>query len=488
MGKALAGRYVIVRRLGEGGMGTVYVAEKLALGKHVALKILHGQLATQPEVLDRFLQEAKAASRIGHPHVIDITDFGRTPEGYVFIAMELCDGRDLHDEMVAAESLRLPWRRTRRIALQVCAALAAAHEQGVIHRDLKPENIFLTDRQGGRDFVKLLDFGIAKLNETELSHPSIGPALGIAVPHGGPSGRTQTRAGMLIGTPEYMAPEQARGDPIDHRADIYAMGCLLFRMVAGKPPFEADNPMQTLQLQMTAEVPSVAADLATLGAPAEVESVIRRALAKDPADRYASAADLAADLRRVSPGRARDAVTPAPPFAKKPARTGPMAAFTKAPVPVPMPAAKRRRRPWAVAGLAVVVLGAGAAVVYKLAVFARAESSLAVAVADAGASVTPAADAETVTADAGPRVLFPDGGTERHGIEGRQPRKNRPHHSKASEPEPENAPGTDAGTGPTHSAGAKADAGPHTAPARPADARPQPADTVGDPKLKNPFD
>ena len=207
VGQTLAGRYRIERKLGEGGMGAVYLGHHVALEKKVALKVLHGEFVRKADLIERFLQEAKAASKIRHDNVIDITDFGQTDDGLVFFAMELLDGRDLAEELGLAQLAGevMPWPRTRHIFLQICAALSAAHAKGIIHRDLKPENIYLVERLGQKDFVKLLDFGIAKLTEVN------------------DEGRKLTKTGMLFGTPEYMSPEQARGEKVDQRVDVYAM-------------------------------------------------------------------------------------------------------------------------------------------------------------------------------------------------------------------------------------------------------------------------
>jgi serine/threonine protein kinase len=211
LGQTLAGRYHIHKKLGEGGMGAVYLAVHTLLEKQVALKVLHGEFARKPDLVERFMQEAKAASRIRHENVIDISDFGVTPDGFVFFAMELLHGHDLHEEISRARlaGVPIPWDRSRKIFLQICSALSAAHSHGIVHRDLKPENIYLIEFLGHKDFVKLLDFGIAKLTEASEGD------------------RKLTRTGMLFGTPEYMSPEQARGENVDHRVDIYAMGCIL---------------------------------------------------------------------------------------------------------------------------------------------------------------------------------------------------------------------------------------------------------------------
>jgi serine/threonine-protein kinase len=305
LGQVLAGRYMIHKKLGEGGMGAVYLATHNLLEKQVALKVLHGEFARKPDLVERFMQEAKAASRIRHENVIDISDFGSTAEGMVFFAMELLKGHDLHEEVARARlaGQLLPWERTKKIFLQICSALSAAHAIGIIHRDLKPENIYLVEFLGEPDFVKLLDFGIAKLTEVAEGD------------------RKLTRTGMLFGTPEYMSPEQARGDTIDARVDVYAMGCILFQMVTGRVPFEADNFMSVLSLHLVEPVPVIPPEVFdSIGAPRALAAVIDCALAKDRNQRFASIDELAAAVRRASgdkltgPVAARPSV-PAPPSA-----------------------------------------------------------------------------------------------------------------------------------------------------------------------------
>jgi len=297
LGKTLAGRYLIQKKLGEGGMAIVYLATHKVLEKQVALKVLHGECARKPELVERFMQEAKAASRIRHENVIDISDFGATPDGYVFFAMELLHGHDLHDEIVRARvaSQLLPWQRSKRIYLQICAALSAAHALGIIHRDLKPENIYLVEFLGDPDFVKLLDFGIAK--QTEL-------ALG---------DRKLTQTGMLFGTPEYMSPEQARGDTFDHRVDVYAMGCILFQLVTGKLPFEGENFMGVLTKHLTEPPPEIPPEVFdSIGAPRALAGVIQQALAKDRDQRFATMDDLANAVRELSGDKPAAPVTVLP--------------------------------------------------------------------------------------------------------------------------------------------------------------------------------
>src|SRR4051812_31963254 len=285
LGQTLAGRYLIQRKLGEGGMGAVYQATHNVLEKQVALKVLHGEFARKPDLVERFMQEAKAASRIRHENVIDISDFGTTPEGLVFFAMELLHGHDLHEEIARARlaGQLLPWQRSKRIFVQICAALSAAHALGIIHRDLKPENIYLVDFLGEPDFVKLLDFGIAKLTEVADGD------------------RKLTRTGMLFGTPEYMSPEQARGDAVDPRVDVYAMGCILFQLVTGRVPFEAENFMGVLSLHLTQPPPAIPPEVFdSIGAPRTLAQIIDRALAKDRNQRFATIDELSRAVRAAS--------------------------------------------------------------------------------------------------------------------------------------------------------------------------------------------
>ncbi len=302
VGRVLVDRYKIERRLGEGGMGAVYLARHTTLEKQVALKVLHGEFSRKKDLVERFLQEARAASRIRHENVIDITDFGSTEDGYVFFAMELLEGRDLHEALSRAklDGEVLPWARSRTIFLQVCAALEAAHGQGIVHRDLKPENIYLVEWYGHQDFVKLLDFGIAKMT-AEV----------------GKDGRKLTKTGMLFGTPEYMSPEQARGEKADLRVDIYAMGCILYQLLTGDVPFDAENFMGILTQHLSAEVPPIGEKLADSGAPLGIEAVVMKALAKDREERFQSIHEFAEAVRAVS-GRARTApVEDGAPIARK---------------------------------------------------------------------------------------------------------------------------------------------------------------------------
>ena len=356
LNQVLAGRYLIKKKLGEGGMGAVYLSQHTILEKAVALKILHGEFARKPDLVERFMQEARAASRIRHENVIDISDFGSTPDGLVFFAMELLHGHDLHEEIARARlaKTRLPWERSRKIFLQICSALAAAHAQGIVHRDLKPENIYLVEWLGHKDFVKLLDFGIAKLTEAAEGD------------------RKLTRTGMLFGTPEYMSPEQARGENVDHRVDVYAMGCILFQLVTGKVPFEAENFMGILSLHLTEPPPPIDPSvLAEIGAPPELESIIGKALAKSRAERWETIDEMANAIRALHGEDAQPVLEPRVPRVQSAApRTGaPVRTEWKGQVSVPtgdepLPQAPKSKLPLVLGGVAVVAaLAIGAVIV-----------------------------------------------------------------------------------------------------------------------------
>lgn len=279
VGQTLDGRYRILRRIGEGGMGIVYEAVHAVIEKRVALKILRNDFSSRPDVVQRFRQEAKSASRIGSEHIVDISDFGETPDGSSYFVMELLDGSDL--ATVLQRETTLPLSRAADILLQCCKALGAAHSKGIVHRDMKPENIFLTTRDGRSDFVKIVDFGIAKMSDIETR---------------GASGKKLTKTGMIFGTPEYMSPEQAMGKELDHRVDIYALGVIFFEMLTGRVPFVGDSFMGILAQHMFEPPPRLTAVNPGLQVGPSIERFVERALAKDPAHRFSSCAEMAAAL------------------------------------------------------------------------------------------------------------------------------------------------------------------------------------------------
>ncbi len=275
VGTTLGERYRIIRQIGEGGMGIVYEAEHVVIEKKVALKVLRDDFSKRPEVVERFRQEAKSASRIGHDNIVDISDFGETPRGQSYFVMEYLEGEDLAN-VLAREGTLAPDRAVN-ILLQCTKALGAAHVKGIVHRDMKPENIFLVSRDEQRDFVKIVDFGIAKMSDIETE---------------GAPGRKLTKTGMIFGTPEYMSPEQAAGKPLDHRVDVYALGVILFECLTGRVPFVGDTFMGILTQHMFEEAPTLRAVNPNVTCPEELELVIRAALAKDPDQRYGSMEEL----------------------------------------------------------------------------------------------------------------------------------------------------------------------------------------------------
>ncbi|MGH7575311.1 MAG: serine/threonine-protein kinase [Longimicrobiales bacterium] len=279
VGQVLAGRYRIVELLGAGAMGAVYVGEHLRIGRRDAIKVLRTSMARDPEAMARFTRGARNLSAIRHPNVCTIYDFGDTPDGLQFLAMELVDGETLKD--VLDREGRLELNRAAGIALQIADALGAAHGAGIVHRDLKPGNVMLARNADGSDAVKVVDFDIAK-----------GPAEA--------EGEEVTRLGFVVGTPEYMSPEQLTGEVIDGRSDIYSLGILLFRMVAGASPFHASST-QELMVQRLTTLPK-RLDEVPPGAtfPPALQRVLDRALARDVHDRQASAAELASELSAVT--------------------------------------------------------------------------------------------------------------------------------------------------------------------------------------------
>src|SRR5262245_6503097 len=243
VGKVLADRYRIDALLGEGGMGKVYAGEHVLMRKKLAIKILHRELTKVPEVVKRFEREAMAAANIEHANVAAATDFGKLPDGSVYLVLEFVQGKNLRDEIAAGPFTEA---RALHVARQIASALGRAHALNIVHRDLKPENVMLVERGGDTDFVKVLDFGIAKVPIGEVD-----PTY-----DGEDSGPTPiTKAGMVFGTPEYMAPEQALGQAVDGRADLYALGVILFEMLAGIRPFSSKSQVGILGQQLSKPPP-----------------------------------------------------------------------------------------------------------------------------------------------------------------------------------------------------------------------------------------
>jgi serine/threonine-protein kinase len=399
VGRTIAGKYVVESHIGSGAMGAVFRARQIALEKTIALKVMHGEHADDPAFAARFHREAKAASRLNHPNSIQVIDFGAEPDGLLYIAMEYLDGRSLHN--ILREQWPLPPSRIADILMQTLAALAVAHDLGIVHRDLKPENVMIlsgTDDDGRpKDVVKVCDFGIAKITDPRAyrgngERDSEGPV---------------TTAGFLVGTPEYMSPEQGRGEKLDHRSDLYSVGVILFEMLTRRVPFDAENAIGILLKHITEE-PPVPSQLVP-GTDPRLEAIALRALRKFREERFPSARDMRAELRVVS-DNAWGLTPPLPVVAPEPQPASLVNAATVAmPIPPSMPplaaGAKptlhgttasvdgipSRRRPLLVVGVVAAALAAGAA---GTAMMARrsapaAHASVATPVAPSVATIAP---------------------------------------------------------------------------------------------------
>ncbi len=272
VGDVVEGRYRVIKTLGEGGMGTVFLAEHTLIKRRVAIKVLHSELATDADVVERFMNEARAAGTLGHPNIVESTDMGFTSGHVPYIVFEYLEGTLLTDEIYRVAGM--PVRRAVWIAQQIASALRAAHNADIVHRDLKTDNIFLTDKDEALDHVKVLDFGISRFLEQD---------------------EETTQRGMVMGTPEFMAPEQiATPDNVDRRADIYALGVILYEMLEARRPFLAEkDPHEVLHKILNDDPPPFARD----GIPARLaEMIIHKLLAKNPADRFQSMGDVEAAL------------------------------------------------------------------------------------------------------------------------------------------------------------------------------------------------
>jgi serine/threonine-protein kinase len=353
MGATIDGRYKVEAQLGEGGMGVVYRCTHTIIGKKVAMKVLRSDLARDAEVTERFLNEAKAASAIGNAHIIDISDFGQFADGATYFVMEYLAGSPLSKALEGGAAVPLP--RLIHIARQLAEGLAAAHEAGIVHRDLKPDNIYLIPRGAEKDFVKILDFGIAKVSTTG-------------------EGKL-TRAGAVFGTPHYMSPEQAAGAPVDHRGDIYSLGVILYEMASGRVPFDADNFMGILTQHMyKAPVPMRALVPAPADVPPGLEAIVLKCLSKRAEDRYPTMHELIADLDMLQAGHVPSAVNEM--MARSNGFNVPADYFNKGQMPAPMPATPesppRKKSHWPLtAGIAGVVAAVGLVV----AIFAKSNKS-----------------------------------------------------------------------------------------------------------------
>ncbi len=398
VGQVIAERYHVIRKLGEGGMGQVYLAEHVRMGRKSAVKVMNPGLSRDADAIARFNREASNASRISHPNVASIYDFGETPDGMIYLAMEYIDGEPL-TALIEQQGALHP-ARAAAIVRQTGDALAAAHDLGIVHRDLKPDNIMVARTRDGADLVKVVDFGIAKAAGAEAA-------------------QNVTRTGLVVGTPEYMSPEQLAGDPLDGRSDIYSLALVAFTALAGRLPFPSETSQESMIMRLTERPRSLAEMRPGTRWPDAVQRVMDRALQRDAKARYSSAAEMARDLEA--------ALLAMPESSASAAGTQPMAAHAVPPTriaaadaPTAVLAASSptrpmapRRRGWlmpavAAAGMVAVLSAAGAA--FTMSRDESVESSVpATASAD---SANSAASTSVVPEIPEPPTSAPDDGTD----------------------------------------------------------------------------
>ena len=278
-GSFTIGPYRVLHKLGEGGMGVVYLAEHSLLGRKAAIKVLLPELSSQQEIVQRFFNEARAVTQISDPGIVQVFDFGHSADGSAYIVMELLEGESMDKRLERIG--RFSAIEAIRLARLICTSLAHAHGKGIVHRDLKPENIFIVGDLAvtGGERAKILDFGIAKLTADE-------------------PGKMKTRTGMVMGTPVYMSPEQCRGaGEIDHRSDIYTMGCVLFTMLSGRPPFDGEGFGELIAAHLREPPPQISSRIT--GLPEEIDHVLQTCLAKSPGDRFANMRELVTALEHI---------------------------------------------------------------------------------------------------------------------------------------------------------------------------------------------
>jgi serine/threonine protein kinase len=357
VGRDLANQFRILEKIGSGGMGAVYKAEQPDMRRFVAVKILHPRYLSRPDLVSRFRREARAMSHLSHPNTAKVFLYGQLEDGACYFVMEYLAGRNLA-QTVRAEG-PMAAERAIPIMVQVCSALQEAHTQGIVHRDLKPENVFLTNLGGIPDYPKVLDFGLAKVTEREMR----------------PGSLILTQEGMVFGTPEFMSPEQARGEKLDGRSDIYSLGVILYELLTGKLPFDANQPMEYIQRHIKETPIPIHVRAPQRSFPPGLWEVIERTLAKRPGDRFPSAAEFGAALSAVLTAPSR-ASTPRPPSVAPGTQpiTAPAVPVVSQPRPQPSieppPAPPTSPLPFIVLGiaalLAVVGLGALAAAVFMM--------------------------------------------------------------------------------------------------------------------------
>jgi eukaryotic-like serine/threonine-protein kinase len=277
MGSIVAERYHILKKLGEGGMGTVYLAEHVKMGRKAALKVMNPGMNSDPDAIARFNREAANASRLNHPNVCGIYDFGETPEGLIYLAMEFIEGESLTSLIEKNGYLAAP--RAASIIHQAADALAVAHDYGIVHRDLKPDNIMIAKGRDGSDMVKVVDFGIAKASSSDA--------------------QKVTKTGLVVGTPEYMSPEQLAGDKLDGRSDIYSLGLVAFNCLTGALPFPSETAQEAMIMRLTDQPKTLAEMKPDVAWPAELQAVMDKVLMRDADERYQKSAEFGRDIAKA---------------------------------------------------------------------------------------------------------------------------------------------------------------------------------------------
>jgi serine/threonine-protein kinase len=353
IGSIVAERYHILKKLGEGGMGTVYLAEHVKMGRKAALKVMNPGMNSDPDAIARFNREAANASRLNHPNVCGIYDFGETPEGLIYLAMEFIEGESLTS--LIEKNGFLPAPRAASIIHQAADALAVAHDYGIVHRDLKPDNIMIAKGRDGSDMVKVVDFGIAKASSSDA--------------------QKVTKTGLVVGTPEYMSPEQLAGDKLDGRSDIYSLGLVAFNCLTGTLPFQSNSAQEAMIMRLTDQPKTLAEMKPDIDWPPELQAVMDKVLARDADERYQKSAEFGRDIAKAVENMpaavaaaagtmvmgAAAADVPKTRMASK----GGATAKIEAAAPVPVAAAPAKKSPVMMIVAAVVVLaGIGGGVMF----------------------------------------------------------------------------------------------------------------------------
>ena len=401
---SVVGEYTIERKLGDGGMATVYGAMHPLIGKKAAIKIIAPALSLDAGLVERFVLEARAVNAIGHPNIVDVFSFGVLSDGRSYFVMEWLQGETLYDRLWER---RLGVDEALDILDQICDALEAAHEKGIIHRDLKPANVFLCPVRGRRDLVKLLDFGVAKLIATD-------DALDGADPLSRPP---QTMTGQVVGTPDYISPEQARAKPVDGKTDVYALGIIAWEMILGRRPFEADNSADVVRMHLSEAPPKARSLWPEIPSPLDelLMAMLQKSAAKRPSPAEVRA--VIRELRGTPPPFEWESSAPSlPPLD----RTGPAPVSTLDVTPLPIAARRSRALPLALA--AVAVAGALAGVVtWRARTVHRppiAQPLSPIATAPSPAKTEPTAPATPPVADRGTLVVHVDAGNARIELDG----------------------------------------------------------------------